>query len=140
MAHRVSSQAVADLAAFGITLPRKAAASKRPIISLIRSRIGSFYYPDIRTSEVLARKIWGLAFELFQWASIWLFTASKAATCWVFASPEKYGKLPRSYTSCPLRQHTGPEPHFTMANLPRGRLWEVVLCALISATVNRLAG
>src|SRR5213082_2056155 len=65
MAHRVSSQAVADLAAFGITLPRKAAASKRPTISLIRSRIGSFYYPDIRTSDVLARKILGIGFRTF---------------------------------------------------------------------------
>src|SRR5438309_11718438 len=103
MAHRVSSQAVADLAAFGITLPRKAAASKRPIISLIRSRIGSFYYPDIRTSEVLARKIWGVAFELFQWARIWLFTASKAATCWVVAWAEKHGKLSRRYKFRPVQ-------------------------------------
>src|SRR5262249_33635614 len=39
-----------------------------------------------------------------------------------------------------LRQHTGPERRFAMANLLQGRAWGGVLCALISAATSRFAG
>jgi hypothetical protein len=49
---------MAQFRAQGSTLPTKAAASKEPTVSLIRSGIGSYYFPGIRTSDVLAMMTW----------------------------------------------------------------------------------
>ena len=70
MAHRVSPQAVSDLDGiwYYVATENGSIETANHLIDSITDRF--FLLSRHRTSDVLAMKIWGSAFGLFQWASI----------------------------------------------------------------------